>query len=83
MNEKPDKGIKMDKKKLAAAITAVFAHIKTSEEAMAHAALQAGGLEAVDAAMTPVDVRLKNIWGITGRQNQMQANTMIQMRMFK
>ncbi|MCF6247137.1 MAG: hypothetical protein L3J69_07225 [Desulfobacula sp.] len=71
----------MDKKKLAAAISAVFTYIKTSEEAAAfasHAAIVPDtavlGLQVVQPA---------NVWGITGRSNQMQASTMMQLRMFK
>ncbi len=72
----------MDKRKLAAAIAAVYANIKTSEEAMAYAAGQPEEQSAA-AVMVQADMRPYNTWGITGRQNQMQANTMMQMRLFK
>ena len=78
----------MDKKKLAAAMAAVMTYIKTQEEAAAFAAapaqssadpvLQPEMLVQPQVAMPPV-----NTWGISGRQTQMQANTMMQMRMFK
>ncbi len=71
----------MDKRKLAAAIAAVYANIKTSEEALAYAGAQPEEQAAAD--MVQADIHPYNTWGITGRQNQMQANTMMQMRMFK
>ena len=73
----------MDKKKLAAAIAAVYANIKTSEEAMACAAAQPEEAAPAAAVISHVDVRPYNTWGITGRQAGMQANAMMQMRMFK
>ncbi len=73
----------MDKKKLAAAMSAVFTYIKTSEEAAAFHA--AGDLESVDKVGSHWNkmVQPVNFWGISGRQTQMQANTMIQLRMCK
>lgn len=74
----------MDNKKIAAAIAAVYACIRTGEEAAAYAAAQAADTGQADAAQTMgAPARPFNTWGITGRQNQMQANTMMQMRMFK
>ncbi|MFH2092799.1 MAG: hypothetical protein ABIJ31_10590 [Pseudomonadota bacterium] len=73
----------MDKKKLAAAIAAVFAYIKTSEEAFAQHAFQAGTAGQDLAVLHQAKSQPCNTWGITGRQNQMQANSMMQMRMFK
>jgi hypothetical protein len=73
----------MDKKKLAAAMSAVFAYIKTSEEAAAfHAAQALEPVAQVESQLHQI-MQPNNIWGITGRQTQMQANTMMQMRMFK
>ncbi|MCD4719561.1 MAG: hypothetical protein K8S13_06830 [Desulfobacula sp.] len=71
----------MDKKKLSAAMAAVFAYIKTSEEA----AYIPGVPELVqEIAVQPGQVmQQNNIWGISGRQTHMQANSMIQMRIFK
>lgn len=78
----------MDKKKLTAVIAAVTAYISTSEEAMAaQAALQASesgtSTESVSAVLPPGATQPANMWGISGRQNQMQANTMMLMRAFK
>ena len=75
--------MKMDKKKLTAAMAAVFTYIKTSEEAAAYYVPQEG--EPIqDMAVQPLMVmQQNNIWGISGRQTHMQANSMIQMRMFK
>ena len=73
----------MDKKKLAAAMSAVFTYIKTPEEAAAFNAAQA--LEPVNEVESQLHQIMQpvNIWGISGRQAHMQANTMMQMRMFK
>ncbi len=68
----------MDKKKLAAAMSAVFTVIKTSEEAAAFASQPA-----IEPVLGQGVVQQTNVWGITGRSNQMQANTMMQLRMFK
>lgn len=70
----------MDKKKLAAAMAAVTMYIKTQEEAAAMAAQQT---DAQSAPAAPVPAPMANTWGITGRQALMNANTMMQMRMFK
>ncbi len=73
----------MDKKKLLSAMAAVFAYIKTSEEAAAFYGPQV--LEATPEVLAqPVQVMQQtNIWGISGRGTHMQANSMMQMRMFK
>ena len=73
----------MDKKKLAAAMSAVFTYIKTSEEAAAFNAAQAfAPVNEVGSQLHQI-MQPVNIWGISGRQAHMQANTMMQMRMFK
>jgi len=73
----------MDKKKLAVAMAAVFTYIKTSEEAAAFYVPEATG-PFQDIAVQPLQVvRENNTWGISGRLTHMQANSMIQMRMFK
>ena len=70
----------MDKKKMAAAMAAVYMHIRTGEEAAAAAAQQ----EAAEPAQGPAaPVARANVWGLSGRQAMMNANTMIQMRAFK
>jgi hypothetical protein len=73
----------MERKKRAAAMAAVYALIRSSEE---HQALS----EQTDAAAgsgvpswPALYNALPNIWGVTGRQSLMQANTMMQLRMFK
>lgn len=72
----------MDRKKKVAAMAAVIAHIKNGE------AVQ-GVRENGDAplpgpaASAATFSRSPNIWGLTGRQVMMQANTMMQLRMFK
>lgn len=72
----------MDRKKKVAAMAAVIAHIKTGKEIQAR---QKNG----DAFFPEPPVSAKafsrtpNIWGLTGRQALMQANTMMQLRMFK
>lgn len=68
----------MDKKKLAAAMAAVMTYIKTGEEAQAYQAQEPEATQVVQQI-----IGQNNIWGISGRQNQMQANTMMQLRMFK
>ena len=72
----------MDEKKLAAVTAAVFAHIKTGEEAQAaQLAAEAQAASAASASRQPVS--MANTWGLSGRQAIMQANTMMQLRMFK
>jgi hypothetical protein len=74
----------MDKKKRAAAMAGVYAHIKTGEEAYArHTAEQADVVDAKDPAARMLIGHTPNIWGMTGRQSLMQANTMMQLRMFR
>ncbi len=75
----------MDKKKLAAAISAVMTHIKTSEEASAYYAAEASEamVEPQAAIQAQQVLAPSNAWGMSGRQSQMQANTMMQLRVFK
>jgi hypothetical protein len=72
--------MQIDKKKIAA-IAAVAHYIKTREEAPAW--LPSNSLEvsdsATDSASTPAPV---NIWGLGGRQSQMQLRTMMQLKAF-
>jgi len=72
----------MDKKKLAAAMAAVFAYIKTSEEAVAFHASQAMDTKDKIESQLHAIMQPSNLWGISGRQTQMQANTMMQMKIF-
>ncbi len=70
----------MEKKKLAAAMAAVYTYIRTGEEA---AAAQAQAADAGSQPAAPAPVAAMNLWGLSGRQAIMNANTMMQMRMFK
>ncbi len=72
----------MDKKKLAAAMAAVFAYVKTSEEAAVYPAGQVSA-PVPDVALNTQVILPGNVWGMSGRQTHMQANSMIQLRMFK
>ena len=70
-----------DRKKIAAAISAVMNYIKTEEESICIQSLAAPEVEPVQAsraaAMGPV-----KLWGMSGRQAQMQMRNMMQMRTF-
>ena len=70
----------MENKKMAAAIGAVYMYLRTGEEAAAAAQAPADPLPEPAA---PTQVIQMNTWGLTGRQTLMNANTMMQMRMFK
>ena len=61
-----------DKKKLAAAISAVFGYIKTQEEL---AAAQAGG------GMPTPEPAVK-LWGVSARQAVMQMRNLMQFRTY-
>ncbi|MFO7911577.1 MAG: hypothetical protein R6V15_05385 [Desulfotignum sp.] len=74
----------MDPKKRTAALAAVYAHMKTSEEAHArHMAEQAETAGIKEPASRILTGHTHNVWGMAGRQSQMQANTMMQLRMFR
>lgn len=95
--------MKTDKKKLAAAIAAVYAHLSTNEQVVYAPSVEAGaGLapapNQVAALLSQAATLLaqatallgaqapaapNNAWGASGRQTQMQANTMMQTRAFK
>jgi hypothetical protein len=74
----------MDRKKQAAAMAAVYAYI-TDEEATQ--IRQGTGRSESGSADTKGQKMMAgpgpNLWGLTGRQSMMQANTMMQLRMFK
>lgn len=78
MDQKQEK--KLDRKKLAAAMAAVFACIKTNEEA---AASQIPAAEGMVSQGRELPGQYLNLWGMTGRQTMMQASAMMQLRMFK
>lgn len=69
----------MDKKKMAAAMAAVYMYIRTGEEAAA-AAAQA---DAEPVAPPAPPAAMGNVWGLSGRQAMMNAANMMQLRMFK
>ena len=72
----------MDKKKLAAAISAVHSYIKTSEEAAA--AFHAGAFEPAGGVVNQqmhMMMQPANIWGLAGRHAHMQTNALLQMKM--
>ncbi len=70
----------MDKKKLAAAISAVTTFIKT-EEAAVNQYLTPDNTRSEGLSAPPIF--RSNIWGTSGRQELMRSNSMIQLRMFK
>lgn len=72
----------MDNKKLAAAVAAVYACVKTSEEAAAMQAAESAAVEGSGAG-AQIPGQMPNVWGLSGRQAQMQGGTMMQLRMFK
>jgi len=63
-------------KKQAAAIAAVIKHLKAEQEAIA---LQAMAAPVLAARAAP----LLKVWGLSGRQAQMQMRTMLQIKTFK
>ena len=66
-----------NKKKKAAAISAVISYIKTEEEALSMQPIAA----ADHAPYSSAPVQLK-LWGISGRQAQMQMRNLMQMKAF-
>jgi hypothetical protein len=69
------------KKKQAAAIAAVVSYLNTEQEAVAMLAAAAPDVEHPPGAH-PAAPLLK-VWGISGRQAQMQIRNMMQMKTFK
>ena len=68
-----------DRKKKIAAITAVANFIKSEQEAMAFSMSQDSDLTA-PIAQTSEQSPPVNLWGISGRQQQMQMRSMMQMK---
>lgn len=73
--------MKTEKKKLAAAIAAVYAHLSTTGQAV-YAQPETESAQAAALPAQALAVPL-NIWGMSGRQTQMQASSMMQWRAFK
>jgi hypothetical protein len=68
------------KKKMAAAIAAVTAYIKTEEEALS---LHATGMgEGAPTKKAPAPAGPTNLWGLSGRQTLMQMGNMMQLKAF-
>ncbi|OQY01321.1 MAG: hypothetical protein B6I26_04555 [Desulfobacteraceae bacterium 4572_130] len=72
----------IDRKKTAAAITAVLTYIKTEEEKI-FSSITSPGEENLIVTARDSGIKSSNIWGTLGRTEQMQINTMMQMRVFK
>ena len=70
-----------NKKKITAAISAVMNYIRTEEEAICIQSLAAREVEPVPAARAAAMGPVK-LWGMSGRQAQMQMRNMMQMRTF-
>jgi hypothetical protein len=68
-----------DKKKKIAAIAAVVNYIKSGQEAMAFSQSQVMPAMAEIKEQPPL---VMNLWGISGRQQQMQMRSMMQMKAF-
>ena len=68
-----------DKKKFAAAVSAVVQYIKSEEEAVYLESLAAVSEPGVLASVS-VPVKL---WGVSGRQFQMQVRNLMQMKTFR
>jgi len=73
----------MDKKKISAALAAVAMVMKTQEEALLSSAPVIPEPETEPALIPQLAAQPFNLWGVSGRQTQMQANAMMQLRMFK
>ena len=69
-----------NRKKIAAATTAVMNYITTEEEAVCIQTMAAPAVEPVPEAYAAAPVKL---WGMSGRQTQMQMRNMMQMKIFK
>ena len=69
-----------DRKKIAAAVSAVMNYIATEEEAACMQAMAASAVEPVLEEYADAPVKL---WGMSGRQAQMQMRTMMQMKTFR
>jgi hypothetical protein len=74
----------MDRKKRVAAMAAVYACITDGEiaQALQHTGPETAGPDEAAGQRMPAGPG-PNIWALAGRQFMMQANTMMQLRMFK
>ena len=71
-----------NKNKISAAISAVMNYIRTEEEAICIQSLAVPAVEPAQAAHAAAMGPVK-LWGMSGRQAQMQMRNMMQMRTFK
>lgn len=69
-----------NKTKTAAAISAVMHYIQTEEEAVC---MQSLALPSEEAAMPVAAAAPVRLWGMSGRQAQMQMRNLMQMKTFK
>jgi hypothetical protein len=69
-----------NKKKTAAAMAAVIDYITAEEEALRIQSMAVPGVSPTPAAFAAGPVKL---WGVSGRQAQMQMRNMMQMRTFR
>jgi len=67
-------------KKVSAVISAVMNYIKTEEEAVYIQSMALPAVEPIPEAYAAAPMKL---WGMSGRQAQMQMRNMMQMRTFK
>jgi len=74
-----------DKKKKLAAISAVTHYIKTQQEQasyiQSHQAVETP-VQTVQTVETVLTLKLMSLWGVSGRQQQMQVRNMVQMKAF-
>ncbi|MBC2716817.1 MAG: hypothetical protein HF978_16050 [Desulfobacteraceae bacterium] len=71
-----------DRKKKIAVIAAVANYIKSEQEAVAFSMSQVAGLAPAIAETKEPAPLVMNLWGISGRQQQMQMRSMMQMKAF-
>lgn len=69
-----------NRKKISAAISAVMNYIQTEEEAICIQSMAVPAAEPVLEVYAAAPVKL---WGMSGRQAQMQMRNMMQMKTFK
>jgi hypothetical protein len=69
-----------NKKKMAAATAAVMNYIMTEEEAIC---IESMARPSVLPAPAPYSAAPVKLWGVSGRQSQMQMRNMMQMRTFR
>ena len=72
----------MNEKRKAAAISAVLHYIRTEQEAAAMMAAQASGAPRKPLSISAPAMDFK-LWGMSGRQAQMQMGNLMQLRTFR